>query len=101
MSNEIKDLLIQIGTLLERFNEDSWSNAFKRLVIEYQEQPTETRGRIISLYGGMGSFNDIVLYHQGNVVQSENDELDRMRSRLYQLCRQSNHPTSYPEHEIR
>jgi hypothetical protein len=35
------------------------------------------------LYGGMGSFNDIVLHKNGIPLIQENDELDGLRHMLY------------------
>jgi hypothetical protein len=35
------------------------------------------------LYGGMGSFNDIVLHKNGIPLIRENDELDDLRHKLY------------------
>ncbi|WP_420107405.1 DUF6966 domain-containing protein [Leclercia adecarboxylata] len=39
----------------------------------------------LNLYGGMGSLNDLVLYRNGKVLMSENDELDQLRRDLFNL----------------
>lgn len=41
---------------------------------------------IINLYGGMGSFNDLILYKNGNILKKDNKILDELRSNMYQLC---------------
>ena len=38
------------------------------------------------MYSGMGSLNDVVLSKDGKILKKENDNLDDLRERLYQLC---------------
>ena len=38
------------------------------------------------MYLGMGPLNDVVLYKDGKILKNENDNLDDLRERLYQLC---------------
>lgn len=47
--------------------------------------PDDTKHTFRNLYGGMGSLNDLVLYRNGKVLMSENDELDQLRSDLFNL----------------
>jgi hypothetical protein len=35
---------------------------------------------------GMGSLNDLILYRNGTLLVNENNELDALRSQLYELC---------------
>jgi hypothetical protein len=40
------------------------------------------------MYGGMGSFSDVVLYGEsGQVLIAENDELEHLRLELHGQCR--------------
>ena len=48
--------------------------------------------KIASLYGGMGSLNDVVLQKDGMPHAAENEEFARLRSQLFDLARSmSNH----------
>ncbi|MGY2184850.1 DUF6966 domain-containing protein [Pseudomonas sp. SDO5591_S426] len=42
--------------------------------------------RLMSLYGGMGSINDVVLYENATPLLDENNELQGLLSDLHQLC---------------
>ncbi|WP_411675538.1 DUF6966 domain-containing protein [Achromobacter insolitus] len=44
----------------------------------------------LSLYGGGGSLNDVVLYRDGKVLVAENGEFDLLRSKLYEICKELN-----------
>jgi hypothetical protein len=39
-----------------------------------------------SMFGGMASLNDVILYEDRQPVANENRELDALRSKLYDLC---------------
>lgn len=79
---------MEIADLLSKNNEPDWANALKRLTLEFDADPVVGRGRVLALYGGMGSFNDIVLYDkQGQPLQVENDELSGLRTELHAACR--------------
>ncbi|QND84420.1 Uncharacterized protein ChrSV_2193 [Chromobacterium vaccinii] len=45
-----------------------------------------TSGKILSMYGGMGSLNDLILYKDGQPLVKENVELDSLRVKLHTLC---------------
>ncbi|WP_425319215.1 DUF6966 domain-containing protein [Chromobacterium violaceum] len=47
----------------------------------HSAQPTA-----LSLYGGMGSLNDLILYKDGQPLAKENVELDSFRIKLHALC---------------
>lgn len=48
----------------------------------------DLRLQVKGLYGGMGSLNDIVLFHSdGTVDRSGSAEFDMLRSQLYELVR--------------
>ncbi len=54
----------------------------------------EALGVIHQQFGGMGSFNDIVLYRDGSPLIQENDELDELRTQLYELIFKAMHPNN-------
>ena len=84
---DVPSLLESIAKLLSQHNQDEWAASFWRFRDGYRADPTETKGSIRHLfYGGMGSFNDLVLHDGGVPLRSENDELDRLRAALFQAC---------------
>jgi hypothetical protein len=86
--DQVESLLRQISNLLGKHGEPAWAEAFDALADQYEESPESTKASARTLYGGMGSFNDIVLYGPGgHPLRDENEELDRFRSRLYAACR--------------
>ena len=89
MNQEIRSLLTEIEQMMQEFDEISWAKAFARLATEYEEDSEIASRKIIALYGGMGSFNDIVFFRGGKVVAEENERLDSLRKRLYELCRRN------------
>jgi hypothetical protein len=42
---------------------------------------------ILRLYSGMGSFSDIGLYRDGKLLAAETDQLEELRTRLFDLAR--------------
>jgi len=81
-------LLRQLSDLLSKNGEPTWAEAFEGFANQYKEAPEATKANIRSLFGGMGSFNDFVLYDTSGIPpRSENEDLDQLRSQLYALCR--------------
>ena len=77
----IESILRQIADLLSKHNELEWAIALERFADEYIDSPEQTKRYVRSIYGGMGSFNDIILHGPNGIpLVSENDELDRLRS---------------------
>ncbi|MCY1279426.1 hypothetical protein D9M68_214320 [compost metagenome] len=65
---------------------DDWANIFERLRDELAVNPEDVESKILSMYGGMGSLNDLVLYKNGRPLLAENNEFDALRTRLYESC---------------
>lgn len=78
----------RISELLRAGGEEDWAARVDRYRLALPGDPLETLSKIAVLYGGMGSFNDIVLYRKGQLLFSENDELHALRSQLFRLCRE-------------
>jgi hypothetical protein len=85
---ELLATLIRVIALLTR-NGSSWGvtiiDLAGELVLARPEERSMVGRKLLSLYGGMGSFNDVVLQNRLG-VSPDNDELDSLRSTLYQLC---------------
>lgn len=85
----ILDDLIQ---LLTRADEKNWLNAIKSFRNRCDEVFDEQSRSILQaelrrIFGGMGSFSDLVLYSSGQVLIKENQELDRLRKELFEVLR--------------
>lgn len=83
----ITDLLGEIVSLFVSQNEIEWARSLKTLIAMFENDPDEACRQIRSLYGGMGSFSDVVLHDPDGIpLREENDALDRFRDELYDLC---------------
>ena len=49
-----------------------WANALEQFQGEIGKAQNATAARILSMYGGMGSLNDLVLYKSGQPLAEEN-----------------------------
>lgn len=85
-SGQIISKLREIVDCLRANGSADWADGFERMADEFPSDPDETKRQIRGCYGGMGSFNDLVLHKQGVPLRKENDELDRMRHELWELC---------------
>ena len=88
MSHTIELVLAELVELMMTCNESEWGAVLSQLASELEERPQDTKAQIRSMFGGMGSFNDIVLYGKdGSPLQKENDRLAFLRSKLYECSR--------------
>ncbi|MBQ4774088.1 hypothetical protein F9U44_21570 [Pectobacterium versatile] len=83
-SIEIKDILNEMVILLADCDMNDWSSMLLRLRA-YIDDWLDAIYRILNLYGGMGSLNDLVLCKNGQMLQAENDTFNELRTRLYAL----------------
>lgn len=84
--NNIENTLIKMIDLLRLSGVDDWADALKSTDQELATQPTQVANKILSMYGGMGSLNDVILYGDGQPLSKENTEFDDLRTNLYDLC---------------
>ena len=100
---DVESILREIINLLDdpELGALDWRNHFARLADEYTSDPNETKRKIRRLYGGMGSFNDLVFSGPDRKpLQAENDDLDQLRKQLYEACmpyrrNKKGEPTTY------
>ncbi|WP_159281883.1 DUF6966 domain-containing protein [Rahnella variigena] len=83
MKDEIKKTVIDIANVLSSNDEESWAKTFEKLGSELDSDCESSIFSLRKLYGGMGSFNDIILHKDGIPLIRENDELDELRHTLY------------------
>ncbi len=79
----VKDYCLQISELLQGTNNDNKSNTFIRFANSYDSDKEAVLSDIKSIYGGMGSFSDMVLYKDGKIDVERNEKLDILRDSLY------------------
>lgn len=89
MKNEIKKTVIEITNILSSNNEGSWAKIFEKLASELDVDCESSIQSLKKLYGGMGSFNDVILHKNGMPLIQENDELDELRHSLYNQLTQA------------
>lgn len=82
MTMKIKSICEEIVQVLESVNDDDWLPSFKELVRSSKETD-ELKRTIRGMYGGMGSFNDLVLYNNGVLCKEETEKLDKLRTELF------------------
>ncbi len=85
-AEDIKLILIKMLALLKLSNAKDWEKAIQKLSYEILGMPNETKREILSLYGGMGSLNDLVLHKDEYPLRKENDEFDSLKTQLFDLC---------------
>lgn len=83
----VQTVLVRMIDLLRQGGLSDWARALDESRREMLQDPEATTAKILSMYGGMGSLNDLILYKDGKVLVSESNELDDLRSKLYSLCR--------------
>lgn len=64
-----------------------WCSALDGVRADFHRDPEYASSRLLSMYGGMGSLNDVVLYRGGQPMVAENNEFDMLRVRLYGLVK--------------
>lgn len=83
--------------LLERVGEEFWLSWSRLCMDELQRGDAYGLDRLLGAYGGMGSFNDLVISplngHQVNAQEltSVNERLVHLRSRSWELARWIRH----------
>lgn len=80
----------EIEEFLRAHNEPDWSKSFVYLHKQASEvKDLESRRDLLSqartIFGGMGSFNDLVIESGGQVSRADNRKLDEMRDSLYDI----------------
>ena len=75
-------LLVTISELLETADEARWGRRLRQLAATAGQEGSPSRrsfvSEVLALFGGMGSFNDLVLQNRHGVLPQQR-ELDRLR----------------------
>lgn len=91
----MKNLILLISViekiieLLNSVEESNWVTSFNKFRERCDSPDVEDlerlRSEILRIYGGMGSFNDLVLYKQSQLMIKESQNLDKLRKELFQV----------------
>lgn len=63
-----------------------WADHVRRAADEVAQSDAHGVARFLGLFGGMGSLNDLVLHQNGNPLHAENDRLEALRTRAWDLA---------------
>ncbi|MDU4094948.1 MAG: hypothetical protein E7H57_17000 [Pantoea sp.] len=83
MKSRIRKTVSDITYILSSNDEYSWAKTFEDLGSQLDADYTLSLRALKALYGGMGSFNDLVLHKDGMPLLYENRELHKLRRELY------------------
>ncbi|AZL74905.1 DUF6966 domain-containing protein [Pseudomonas oryziphila] len=87
--NDVDLILARMIELLCYGSFDDWAVVLEKIKKGFEVDPKDSSLKMLSMYGGVGSLNDVVLYRDGQPLVQENDELDNLRAQLYELCKNS------------
>lgn len=83
--HRIEDTMARLSAVLRKAAQTRWADLIDSIRQELAEDPDQAISRTLRLYGGAGSLNDVVLYRDGQPLFQENQELDALRTRLFDL----------------
>jgi hypothetical protein len=85
------ELLKNCKILLESVGEYFWSTKIKAILVKFNKNDPYLLGEILSWYGGMSSFNDLIFSKTNNHLicddneENLNRELNKFRTEIYNL----------------
>lgn len=91
---QLSDALDETLQLLEYYGDIHWSTRLASIAQRLRQGDQSSLDQVHSVFGGMGSFNDLILspVNGHTLKESEspeiNRQLDQLRSRIYELTRQ-------------
>jgi hypothetical protein len=81
----VREYCVSIRELLIQTEEYNWVKLFNNFIEDIEHNEENKYRNILKIYGGMGSFNDLVLYKDGKPCIRENNELSQLRTALYSV----------------
>ena len=82
---ELLDSLRALQAHLSRYDE-FWAANVQVASDEIARSDAHGLQRFLGYFGGMGSLNDLVLHDAGDPLGSENDQLEALRHRAWELA---------------
>ncbi|WP_434675207.1 DUF6966 domain-containing protein [Pseudomonas sp. D3-10] len=74
--------LLRVGA-----GDEGWAANLEGIRENFDSDPKFASSKLMSMYGGMGSLNDVVIYSRGQVLIAESNEFDMLRTQLYELVK--------------
>jgi hypothetical protein len=81
----ISAIMIRISELLSSGNQKAWTDRLDEYRAALPHDYDFALSQTVGLYGRIGSLTDIVLYRNVQPLTDENDELAKLRTRLFEL----------------
>jgi uncharacterized protein DUF6966 len=87
--NALEMALDACALFLAHEGEFEWSRALERLKNQCVATGTDQSSirDVLRLFGGMGSFSDLVLQKNGKMPVHENAQLDKLRTAIFEAAR--------------
>ncbi len=85
-AEEIKLIINKIITILIGCDKGEFISELRYFLIYIDQDHEDCLYKIRTIYGGMGSFNDVILYNDGDVLIRENREFSLLRNELFEIC---------------
>lgn len=85
------DAMRELEQFLKQQDEGFWSAYVARAAALVSRSDAYGLERILGAYGGMGSLNDLVLHRSGESLTTENDQLDALRAKVWNLAHRLRH----------
>ncbi len=94
MESQSKKIILTIEKLIPLLDMSGYDNYcvfFKHNLQELNRPHVlhKIAGDILKIYGGMGTFGDVVLQQDGKVFMEENDEFGELSDNLYKVCKEA------------
>ncbi len=83
---ELKIVIKEMIPMLKDSLYHDLANTLSQLYIYLDDDPEEAIYRLHSLFGGMGSLNDVVLQKNGKPLVAPNKRFNQLSNTLYNLC---------------
>lgn len=78
--------LERLNVLLQSSDRTIWVDSIPKIIELLESDPDTAKYELLRMLGGMGSLSDLVLYLNGQPLIEESDELDKLRSEIYNAC---------------
>ena len=87
-STQINEIIQKIKPLLKYAEEQHWLQYFDNIECELESDDKTNAIKLLkmSFQGGMGSFSDLVLHKNGIPLIEENNELEKLKDKLFDTC---------------
>lgn len=85
---EISLILDELINILRGSSQEQWILTLTHLKDEADDNPLEFAHKMKRIYSGMGSFNDLIIYKNGQMSITDNNRFDFLRAKLFDLCKQ-------------